>query len=230
MELRAFARRRLWALRLVQALAVGAAVGGVLALTATAEGLAPGPLGSLGFVLASTLVLLAAPPWLAPDRAIDPASDADGLLRTALSPRLPSERLAALEPMVAGRSMCFRHLPEWQGWAVLLLVAVAVSGWILLEPAQAANGPARGSLDPQGMALDGGARQNSPQPATLGKPTTPPPLVAEDGLEDGVDGAESGQWQRVPEMDDGSAVRLGLDLGLEQGVYERYLRNRAKRP
>ncbi|MGB0953473.1 MAG: hypothetical protein ACPG31_09615 [Planctomycetota bacterium] len=230
MELQARARRRLWSLRFLQALVAGVAVGGVLALTATAEGLAPWPLALLGALLAVALVLLTAPPWLAPDRAIDPAADEDGLLRTALSPRLAASRADALAGAASQRRLRFRALPEWQAWAVFLLIGASASAWTLLEPDALQSGLARGSLNPQGLALDGGVRKDAPAPATSPDLNVPPPPSAEDPLEDGVDGSERGQWQRVPEMADGSAVRLGMDLGLEQGVYERYLRNRAKRP
>lgn len=230
MELQARARKRLWRLRLGQALLVGAAVGGVFALTATAENLAPWPLSLLGALLAATMVLLAAPPWMAPDQAIDPAADQDGLLRTALSPYLPARGSEPVLAAAASRTMRFRALPEWQGWAVLLLIGAATSGWTLLEPEELQGGLTRGSLNPQGLALDGGVKKDAPAPRPAAAGTAVPAPPVEDTVEDGVDGSESGQWQRVPEMADGSAVRLGLDLGLEQGVYERYLRNRAKRP
>lgn len=230
MDLQARARRSLWSLRLLQSAGAAVVLGGLFALTAAAEGLAPLPLGVLGALLAVTLVLLAAPPWIAPDRAVDPSADADGLLRTALSPTLDTERAEVLAQRVAARPMKFRGLPEWQAWAVFGLLCAAVSGWTLLEPEQGAANLRRGSLDPQGMALDGSARHRPTAPDDPSVSGLAPPTPREAPGEDGVDSPERGEWQRVPEAADGTSVRLGLDLGLEQGVYERYLRNLAKRP
>jgi len=228
-ELRAHARRSLWTLRFLQAAALAVVVGGVLFLTGQAEGLAPWPLAGVGACVAFLLVLVAAPPWIAPQDAIDPAADPDGLLRTVLSEGLEAHHIEGISLQVQGRPLRFRSLPEWQAWVLLLVLGAAAGGWTLMEP-EGGSGPlVRSELDQAGFGLDGESRSN-PQ----GDPSTMPGEFGQEApeaaMEDGGDGPERGEWRSVPDASGAAAVRQDLDLGLEQGVYERYLRNRARRP
>ncbi|MHC4379733.1 MAG: hypothetical protein ACYSU1_01400 [Planctomycetota bacterium] len=230
MELRRRVQRRQWILRCGQAVLAAAAGASAFGLTAAAEGLPAFPWAICGGVVLAALVLAVARPWQAAIEAVDPAADEDGLLRTALSRGLSERQGGQLQQRAAERLLHLRPLPEWQAWGLCLASACAAAGWVLVEPPPVEQAAGFG-LAP-GMRLDGSlvaAPLEGADPAGEAEDSSPtglPPAPAQDGGEV----ADTEQWVPVAAPDGGPAVGLGLDLGLEQQVYERYLRNRSKRP
>ena len=222
--------RRVWLLRGGQCLLAALAGGVGFGLLAAAEGRPPIPLAICGAALLGCLVLVVSKPWGSASQAIDPEQDADGLLRTALSSKLKQEVAVQLEQEAGHRPLALRRLPDWPAWGVLLALVSAGAGWVLLEPEAAARAIPLGQGDLAGLALDGRPAEQSPQAALTEQIEQIDPAELPVESEDGEDGSEQGQWQRAKPADNASALRLSLDLGVEQRVYERYLQNRAKHP
>ncbi|MFK5956462.1 MAG: hypothetical protein QM477_08475 [Planctomycetota bacterium] len=230
MTLQQRVRRRIWLLRSGQSLLAALAGGVSFGLLAAAEGRPPLPLALCGALLLGCLTLLVAKPWMPPTTAIDPQHDADGLLRTALTSDLSAQQQALLESQAEHRPLRLRPLPGWPAWGVLLALVSASAGWVLLEPDAAAPVALFGEGNLAGLSLDG---RPSDQGAVLALTESSEPSKLGDkspSSKDGEDGSEQGQWQRAKAVEDASALRLSLDLGVEQRVYERYLQNRAKNP
>lgn len=232
MELRQRVQRRQWSLRCGQSLLAAAAGALAFGLTAAAEGLPVVPLAVCGALLLATLVLVVARPWQGAIEALDPTTDEDGLLRTTLSRGLTEQQLQSLQDRARTRQLRLRPLPDWQAWGLCLGLACAGSGWVLLAPPPVEQ--------PVGFALSPSLHQDgslvaAPEAATE---TAPGAESDRDGsaemlsppTQDGGTGTDTEQWVPVAAQDDASAVGFGLDLGLDQQVYERYLRNRSKRP
>jgi len=220
--------RRVWLLRSGQCLLAAIAGGVGFGLLAAAEGRTPLPLAICGAVLLGCLVLVVSKPWGSTSHAIDPEQDADGLLRTVLSHDLKQDAATQLELEAGHRPLALRRLPDWPAWGVLLALVSAGAGWVLLEPKSAARAIPLGQGDLVGLALDGRPAEQSTLAALAEQKEPEGPAELSLQSEDGEDGSEQGQWQRAKLADDASALRLSLDLGVEQRVYERYLQNRAK--
>ena len=232
MGLRQRVQRWQWCLRCGQSLLAAAAGALAFGLTAAAEGLPVVPLAACGATLLATLVMVVARPWQAPIKAVDPAADEDGLLRTSLSGGLSERQLRSLREQAARRPLRLRPLPDWQAWGLCLGLACAGSGWVLLAPPPVEQ-PLGFTLTP-GLRLDGSlvaAPKTGTEQAKAPENDRPDsPDLLSTRTQDGGTGTDTEQWVPVAAQDDASAVGLGLDLGLEQQVYERYLRNRSKRP
>ncbi|MDA0667638.1 MAG: hypothetical protein O3A95_06180 [Planctomycetota bacterium] len=230
MRLQQRVRRRVWLLRSGQCLLAAIAGGVGFGLVAVAEGRTPLPLAICGAVLLGCLVLVVSKPWGSASQAIDPEQDVDGLLRTVLSQELEQGVAEKLEQEAGHRPLALRRLPDWPAWGVLLALASAGAGWVLLEPEAAARAVPLGQGDLVGLALDGRPTEQSALAALAEQNESRDLAELSSQSEDGEDGSEQGQWQRAKLAEGASALRLSLDLGVEQRVYERYLQNRAKHP
>jgi len=223
-------RRRVWWLRSGQSLLAGVAGGVGFGLLAAAEGRPPLPLAVCGAVLLASLVLVVSKPWLPAAAAVDPQQDTDGLLRTVLAAGLSQEAAAELEQEAGHRPLPLRKLPDWPAWGVLLALISGAAGWVLLEPEGAASRIPLAQGELTGLGLDGRPAEQS---ALSALPEQIDHLASDAepfGSDHSEDGPEQGQWQRAMAADDAPALRLSLDLGVEQRVYDRYLQNRAKNP
>lgn len=230
MKLESRVRRRVWWLRSGQSLLAGVAGGVGFGLLAAAEGRAPLPLAICGAVLLASLVLAVSKPWLPAAAAVDPQRDEDGLLRTVLSADLSPEAAAKLELEAGHRPLPLRKLSDWPAWGVLLALVSGSAGWVLLEPEGAASRLPLAQGELAGLGLDGRPAEQSALSALPEQIDDTDSGSEPEGIDHSEDGSEQGQWQRAMAADDVPALRLSLDLGIEQRVYDRYLQNRAKNP
>ncbi len=215
-------RWQLWLRRLGQALLAGFLGALAFGLSAQAEHGLPLQAAILGGVLVFALVLFVGRPWAPLAASINPKFDADALLRTLLSEHISIQQRRSLLPQAEGRSIRFTPLAEWPVWVGLLLCQFLVAGWVFLSP-PSRSPSVYGSLEAlQGVNADGSARLEEAAPGSPSK-LQPVPL-----LQDGESASAGGQWSRSVPANPSSALRQGLDFGVEQAAYQRYLRNLAK--
>ena len=215
-------RRQLWLRRLAQAVLLGTLAALAFGLSVAVEGGRPILAAAVGGGVVFVLVLLVGRPWAPLASCIDPKSDADALLRTVLSPHLSQAQRQVLLPLAERRSYRFLPVTDFPVWVGVLLCQLVIAGWIALTP-QPHPTPQYGGLDSlHGVFADGSVRPEQTSAAEIQDQLRVP------SFEDGERPSADRQWPHPVSADPSDAIRQGVDFGVEQAAYQRYLRNLAK--
>jgi len=212
------ARRGLLARRSAEAAAAAAGAALAVGLSARLEGwAAPGPAAAAA---AAALAMLGAFWAAARGRggaaALSPESDADALLRSALSSTAGAEWRELLARSAAGRRPRHEPVAEWIPAALLAAAALFALAWQDSRPGYAPPAAAGAAAAPGAAPPAASAR---------------PPLAdaGNEALRDGGSAGAQGEWRPLdPAAAEGSILLPPGAAARERGAIERYLRHRAE--